>query len=82
MAVPTSPSFKRTGTATVIDALMRVQMESEVPVISAVLTPQAFHEHVVHRRFFAEHAATKGVEAAEACLQTLATLATIRGHAA
>ena len=32
----------------VIDALMQVQLETEVPVISAVLTPQHFHEHAAH----------------------------------
>src|SRR6266851_4924311 len=31
--------------ASVIDALMSVQLESEIPIISAVLTPQRFHEH-------------------------------------
>src|SRR5690349_11105384 len=39
----------------VIDALMAVQLEVEVPVISAVLTPQQFHEHAEHRAFFHEH---------------------------
>src|SRR5947208_1479621 len=29
---------------TVIGALMRVQLDTEVPVISAVLTPQSFHD--------------------------------------
>ncbi|MDP1533859.1 MAG: 6,7-dimethyl-8-ribityllumazine synthase, partial [Rubrivivax sp.] len=39
----------------VIDGLMRVQLDTGVPVVSAVLTPTAFHEHDEHRRFFAEH---------------------------
>jgi 6,7-dimethyl-8-ribityllumazine synthase len=30
--------------ATVLEAMMRVQLEAGVPVISAVLTPQRFHE--------------------------------------
>jgi 6,7-dimethyl-8-ribityllumazine synthase len=58
----------------VIDGLMRVQLDSNVPVLSAVLTPRSFHEHEDHQRFFAEHMAKKGVEAARACLQTLASL--------
>ncbi|WP_457825121.1 6,7-dimethyl-8-ribityllumazine synthase, partial [Staphylococcus aureus] len=29
----------------VINGLMRVQLDSDVPVLSAVLTPQHFHEH-------------------------------------
>ena len=60
--------------AYVIDGLMRVQLDSQVPVISAVLTPHAFHEHETHRTFFAEHFVAKGREAAEACLATVAML--------
>ena len=59
----------------VIDGLMRVQLDTEVPVISAVLTPQAFHEHDEHRRFFREHFLVKGREAARACRQTLGNMA-------
>jgi 6,7-dimethyl-8-ribityllumazine synthase len=59
----------------VIDALMQVQLETDVPVLSMVLTPQHFHEHEEHRRFFREHFVVKGEEAASACLRTLATLA-------
>ena len=56
----------------VIDGLMRVQLDTSVPVLSVVLTPQAFHEHGDHQRFFAEHLVKKGHEAAQACLHTLA----------
>src|SRR5689334_5904699 len=35
----------------VIDGLMRVQLDTEVPVFSVVLTPQQFHEHETHRMF-------------------------------
>ena len=55
----------------VIDGLMRAQLDSGVPVLSAVLTPQAFHEHDTHARFFAEHLVLKGREAARACVATL-----------
>ena len=58
----------------VIDALMRVQLDTDVPVFSAVLTPRDFHEHEVHQRFFLEHLVTKGTEAARGCLQALASL--------
>ena len=61
----------------VIDALMRVQLDTEVPVFSAVLTPQQFHEHEDHRRFFASHFVTKGTEVARACARTLEALARI-----
>ena len=60
--------------ATVIDALMRVQLDSGVPVMSAVLTPRDFHDHDEHKRFFAEHFVKKGVEVAQACLMTIAGL--------
>jgi 6,7-dimethyl-8-ribityllumazine synthase len=56
----------------VIDGLMRVQLDSGVPVLSVVLTPQAFHEHDEHQRFFGEHLVKKGREAARACQHVLA----------
>ncbi|HRD84815.1 MAG TPA: 6,7-dimethyl-8-ribityllumazine synthase [Rubrivivax sp.] len=58
--------------ATVVDALMRVQLDTDVPVLSVVLTPQAFHEHETHRQFFLQHFVAKGREAAQACLGALA----------
>jgi 6,7-dimethyl-8-ribityllumazine synthase len=61
--------------AAVIDALMRVQLECDVPVFSAVLTPQRFHDHAEHRRFFSAHFQQKGAEVADACQRTLPVLA-------
>ncbi len=58
----------------VVKALMSVQLETGVPVFSAVLTPLHFHEHEEHRRFFTEHFAVKGTEVAQACLQTVQSL--------
>jgi 6,7-dimethyl-8-ribityllumazine synthase len=58
----------------VIGGLMRVQLDTGVPVISAVLTPHHFHEHEAHRAFFFEHLETKGVEAARACAHTIDAL--------
>jgi 6,7-dimethyl-8-ribityllumazine synthase len=55
----------------VIDGLMQVQLETEIPIISAVLTPHQFHGHQTHMIFFAKHFETKGVEAANACIQVL-----------
>jgi 6,7-dimethyl-8-ribityllumazine synthase len=60
--------------AAVIDGLMRVQLDTGVPVMSAVLTPRDFHEHDDHHRFFSEHFVKKGVEVARACLETIAGL--------
>jgi 6,7-dimethyl-8-ribityllumazine synthase len=59
----------------VIGGLMRVQLDSGMPVISAVLTPHHFHEHETHRSFFAEHLKSKGAEAARACTHTVDALA-------
>ncbi|MGO4571558.1 6,7-dimethyl-8-ribityllumazine synthase [Microvirga sp. 2TAF3] len=55
----------------VISGLMRVQLDTDVPVLSAVLTPQHFHEHDTHRDFFASHFDVKGREVATACLAVL-----------
>ncbi|MBM6593920.1 6,7-dimethyl-8-ribityllumazine synthase [Microvirga pudoricolor] len=55
----------------VISGLMRVQLDADVPVLSAVLTPQHFHEHDTHRSFFSDHMVVKGREAAAACLSVL-----------
>lgn len=57
--------------AAVIDGLMRVQLDTDVPVLSAVLTPLNFHEHQAHQKFFEEHFVVKGAEVASACLATL-----------
>jgi 6,7-dimethyl-8-ribityllumazine synthase len=61
-------------TSAVIDGLMRVQLDTEVPVFSAVLTPRDFHDHEEHKQFFSEHFIKKGTEVARACLETLASL--------
>jgi 6,7-dimethyl-8-ribityllumazine synthase len=67
---------------TVIKALMDVQLRTEVPVFSAVLTPQQFHESHVHYDFFRKHFAIKGIEVAEACAITLHGLERLRGQVA
>jgi 6,7-dimethyl-8-ribityllumazine synthase len=65
----------------VISGLMRVQLETEVPVFSVVLTPHHFHDQEPHRQFFLEHFVLKGQEAAHACIRTLDALDGIRGPA-
>lgn len=62
----------------VINGLMTVQLEMEVPVISAVLTPRDFHDHEEHRKFFHEHFRVKGTEAAAACVNTTGGVHIIR----
>lgn len=58
----------------VINGLMRVQLDTGVPVISAVLTPHHFHEHEAHESFFSSHFEVKGREAARACAHTVEAL--------
>lgn len=60
--------------STVVNALMQVQLQTEVPIFSAVLTPQQFHEHAAHIDFFRQHFAVKGQEVAQACARTLYSL--------
>ncbi len=63
----------------VVSGLMSVQLETDVPVLSVVLTPLNFHDHEDHQRFFAEHFVVKGTQAAQACVQTVAALAQADG---
>ena len=65
----------------VIDGLMRVQLDTGVPVISAVLTPKDFHEHADHLKFFSDHFIKKGAEAARATLATIAALKKLKTQA-
>jgi len=55
----------------VIDGMMRVQLDTGVPILSVVLTPHHFHSSEEHHKFFFEHFKLKGEEAAVACLKTL-----------
>lgn len=62
----------------VISGLMQVQLETDVPVFSAVLTPHHFHEHSEHQNYFREHFLTKGAEVARACIGTLRSLQNLK----
>jgi len=56
----------------VLNGMMDVQLETEVPVMSVVLTPLNFREgNEHHEKFFFDHFVIKGEEAASACIQTL-----------
>ena len=57
---------------TVVAGLMQAQLDADLPMLSAVLTPHQFHDSEEHRRFFLAHFKVKGREAAEACLSVLA----------
>lgn len=61
----------------VIDGLMRVQLDTGMPVFSGVLTPQDFMSEG-RADFFKEHFIIKGAEAARACGETLAAYHQIR----
>jgi 6,7-dimethyl-8-ribityllumazine synthase len=58
----------------VIDGLMRVQLDTDVPVFSVVLTPHHFHEHDEHLNYFHDHFLKKGAEAARAGVATVTSL--------
>jgi 6,7-dimethyl-8-ribityllumazine synthase len=66
---------------TVIRALMEVQLRTEIPVFSAVVTPQQFRE-AADADFLRRHFASKGVEVAAACADTLLSLERLRGQVA
>lgn len=58
----------------VVDGLMRVQLETDVPVFSVSLTPHEFQPTDDHVGFFREHFVKKGAEAARA-VRRIAALA-------
>ncbi len=58
----------------VINGLMRVQLDTEIPVFSCVLTPHHFHEHADHMKFFREHLAIKGAEVADSAFSFITQL--------
>lgn len=58
----------------VLDGLMTVQLQTDVPVLSVVLTPHHFQPHEEHQQFFGAHFVIKGAEAAGACVRTLQAL--------
>ena len=68
--------------ATVVDALMRVQLEAGSPVLSLVLTPKSYQETPAHNAFFRDHFVTKGREAADAALALTSLRAAAAAEAA
>ena len=61
----------------VLQGIVQTSLDTEVPVLSAVLTPHHFHEHAVHEGFFKEHMRTKGKELAEACASIVEKLGAV-----
>lgn len=54
--------------ASVVDGLMRVGLDTGVPVLSVSLTPHQYQETAHHNAIYRAHFVTKGREAAEAAL--------------
>jgi len=52
----------------VLSGMMRVQLDSGVPILSCVLTPHHFDESAERIAFFRDHLVVKGAEVAKAAL--------------
>jgi 6,7-dimethyl-8-ribityllumazine synthase len=63
---------------TVLDAMMQVSLDSEIPVLSVVLTPHHFHDGQEHHDFFFNHFLKKGEEAGNACIKTLENMQVLK----
>jgi 6,7-dimethyl-8-ribityllumazine synthase len=61
----------------VLQGIVQTSLDTDVPVLSAVLTPHHFHDHAVHAEFFTQHMLTKGKELAEACVAIIDQLAAV-----
>lgn len=61
----------------VMDSIMKIQVETEVPVIYGILTAQDFQSEG-RQQFFFDHFRVKGQEAANACRLTLVNIAKLR----
>lgn len=55
----------------VVDGLMRVGLDTGVPVLSVSLTPHQYQETDHHNAIYKEHFVTKGREAAQAAMGTM-----------
>ncbi|WP_299780433.1 6,7-dimethyl-8-ribityllumazine synthase [uncultured Roseobacter sp.] len=66
----------------VVDGLMRVGLDTGVPVLSVSLTPHQYQETEHHNAIYRAHFLQKGREAAEAALGILKARAALRADAA
>lgn len=57
--------------SSVVDGLMRVGLDTGVPVLSVSLTPHQYQETDHHNAIYRNHFVTKGREAAEAALSII-----------
>lgn len=57
---------------TVVQSILDVQLQTNKPFLSVVLTPQSYSEHTkVYEEMYVKHMVEKGKEAAEACARML-----------
>ncbi|MDH7799368.1 MULTISPECIES: 6,7-dimethyl-8-ribityllumazine synthase [unclassified Beijerinckia] len=61
----------------VVNGLMRVGLDTGVPILSVALTPHHFHDSEHHQRIFYDHFLEKGREAARAALMIVETRKTL-----
>lgn len=66
----------------VVDGLMRVGLETGVPILSVSLTPHNYQETQHHRDIYIKHMCEKGREAAQAALGICAARENLRQTAA
>ncbi|TPE54967.1 6,7-dimethyl-8-ribityllumazine synthase [Maribrevibacterium harenarium] len=64
----------------VCSGLMQVQLETLVPVLTAVLTPHHFHEHEEHIQYFTRHFVKKGQELAVAAHEAMRLKGNVTAH--
>ena len=62
---------------TVVGGLMQAQLDTDVPILSGVLTPQDFGDSEALQRYFLDFFEVKGREAADDCLSILAACAEV-----
>ena len=67
--------------STVVDGLMRVGLDTGVPVLSVSLTPHQYQETDHHNAIYREHFVVKGREAAQAALGVLKAREAVRAAA-
>jgi 6,7-dimethyl-8-ribityllumazine synthase len=63
----------------VITAIVSIQLESEIPIISAILMPLDYSD-AESEDYFLRHAQLKGKEAATACLQIIKLMGQHKKH--
>lgn len=64
----------------VVQSILDVQLQTNKPFLSVVLTPQAYCEHLeTYTEMYVKHMDVKGKEAAKACVGTINALQSIGG---